>query len=493
MRSLRRWVPGVAAAVVLTVASGMAGAQNELLRDPVEFPDVKRGNNNIDYDSIDYAVRRGWFDGHSDGRFDPLGRLTSVHLVRVIERAFPGGMTRGEFAALLAGGEWDAELTPGRRQDNPIPMGQFWRVGDWDIRVTGAWPQNGWDELESSYHHHRRPPDGGRQYTLVKVEVVYRGTGSTGSFDLGYKVVSDRKYYEGSPCGGRRGYSDWPGNLPGVADIRPGALVSSDLCWTTDAGDNPHVMQIWKGGRWAWFSLTGRAGEQDGLIRDPVEFLDVESGAIGSVDYAVRRGWFEGKADGRFDPLGPLTSAQLVRVIERAFPDGMTRGEFAALLAGGEWDAGLTPGRNPANPIPMGEVWKVGDWDIRVLERWPPDGRTELAQRGYDDFSWSAWSTDRNQPLTIVEVEVVYRGTGEGTYSLGQKMTSDRNNYEEDCVQPWRNWRDYVGGHLGGAARGIRPDAPVSGLLCRSTAWDDDENVNLMQIWGKGRWAWFEI
>ena len=496
---MRRWIPAAAAAVALTVVSGLAGAQNDLLRDPISFPDVRPGNNNIDYDSIDYAVRRGWFSGHSDGTFDPLGRLTSTHLVRVIDRAFPDGMTRGEFAALLTGGEWAAKLTPGRRPTNPIPIGQAWQVGDWDIRVREAWPQNGWDKFQSSYTGSLRSPPSGRQYTLVQIEVVYRGTQRTGSFDLGYKVVSDRKEYEGSSCRG------WSGNLRSDAtDIRPGAPVSSELCWSTDHGDNPNVMQIWKGSeRWAWFSLTGRAGGND-LLQDPVEFLDIESGNSGNIDYAVRRGWFEGKADGRFDPLGRLTSAQLVRVIDRAFPDGMRRGEFAALLTGGEWAAKLTPGQRSTNPIPFGQTWRVGDWDIRFLELWPQDGYTELQNRNYGLGGWGGqWQNVKD--LTIVDVEAVYRGTRAATGSffdnLRYKITSDQRSYTSGCVgystrdrdSEWTHSERYrrVQGPLVNVATNIKPGAPVHGLLCRIT--DPGDTPNLMQIWDGTKWAWFEL
>ena len=263
---MRRWIPAAAAAVALTVVSGLAGAQNDLLRDPISFPDVRPGNNNIDYDSIDYAVRRGWFSGHSDGTFDPLGRLTPTHLVRVINRAFPDGMTRGEFAALLTGGEWAAKLTPGQRPANPIPIGQAWQVGDWDIRFLELWPPNGHAELpnrgyDSAYWEHR--PGTGRELTIVEVEVVYRETQPRGTWDLGYKIDSDRSSYNDS-CyvhfdlrGSNRDHTSMDGHIVRVArDIKPGAPIRGLLCRITDSGDNPNLMQIWVAdGKWAWFEL----------------------------------------------------------------------------------------------------------------------------------------------------------------------------------------------------------------------------------------------
>ena len=505
---MRRWIPAAAAAVALTVVSGLAGAQNNLLRDPISFPDVRPGNNNIDYDSIDYAVRRGWFSGHSDGTFDPLGRLTTAHLVRVIDRAFPDGMTRGEFAALLTGGEWAAKLTPGRRPTNPIPIGQAWQVGDWDIRVLEAWPSNGYQELRNRGYNRTNwsAPDSGEDLAIVEVEVVYRGTQQEGSYtNWGYEMTSDRKNYNGGCVRRNRGASETDGHLGRTArDIRPGVPVRGLLCREIDYLDTPNLMKIPSGERWAWFSLTGRAGGND-LLRDPVEFLDIESGNSGNIDYAVRRGWFEGKADGRFDPLGRLTSAQLVRVIDRAFPDGMRRGEFAALLTGGEWAAELTPGRRPTNPIPFGQTWRVGDWDIRFLELWPQDGYTELQNRNYGlgDYGDGRWQNVKD--LTIVDVEAVYRGTrtATGTFfdNLRYKITSDQKHYTSGCVgsssyrnSEWTHSGHYrnVQGPLANVATNIKPGAPVHGLLCRIT--DPGDTPNLMQIWvDDGKWAWFEL
>lgn len=271
---MRRWVT-IGSAVALIVVSGLAWAQNDLLREPVEFSDVEPSNTNIAYGDIDYVVRRGWFSGKEDGTFDPMGRVTSAQMARVIDRAFPDGITRNKLAALLTGGEWAAELTPGRTPNNPIPMGQVWKVGDWDIRVLETWPQEGYDELnrrspESPTGRWPRPPQG-NQYTLVDVEVVYRGTQSTGSFFdiLRYFVATDEKFWA-SDClhlfnkrhdnGRIETYFDLgEGYLHLVAsDIQPGVPVRGWLCRVTDEGENPNVMQIVDAspeGRWAWFSI----------------------------------------------------------------------------------------------------------------------------------------------------------------------------------------------------------------------------------------------
>ena len=46
-------------------------------------------------------------------------------------------------------------------------------------------------------------------------------------------------------------------------------------------------------------------------------------------------GWFGGYPDGSFKPERRITVQQMARVLGRAFPDGMTRSEFASFMVGG--------------------------------------------------------------------------------------------------------------------------------------------------------------
>lgn len=61
------------------------------------------------------------------------------------------------------------------------------------------------------------------------------------------------------------------------------------------------------------------------------------------IAFVAEQGWFIGKADGRFDPDGNITPAQMATVMERAFPDGMTRAQFASFLRGGDHRARRPP------------------------------------------------------------------------------------------------------------------------------------------------------
>lgn len=51
------------------------------------------------------AAEEGWFRGYDDGRFRPNEKVKERHWVSVLNRAFPDGITRSQFAALLVGGK----------------------------------------------------------------------------------------------------------------------------------------------------------------------------------------------------------------------------------------------------------------------------------------------------------------------------------------------------------------------------------------------------
>ena len=54
---------------------------------------------------IQYVANQEWFEGYPDGRFDPEGRITPTQMLAVLNRAFPDGMNRGQFASFLRAGE----------------------------------------------------------------------------------------------------------------------------------------------------------------------------------------------------------------------------------------------------------------------------------------------------------------------------------------------------------------------------------------------------
>ncbi len=62
------------------------------------------GTAHPNYDDIQFAVDKGWFQGYDDGTFRPDRVVSDAHLARVMRRAFPQGATRAELATFLRGG-----------------------------------------------------------------------------------------------------------------------------------------------------------------------------------------------------------------------------------------------------------------------------------------------------------------------------------------------------------------------------------------------------
>lgn len=67
--------------------------------------------------------------------------------------------------------------------------------------------------------------------------------------------------------------------------------------------------------------------------------------------------WFGGYPDGSFKPDRTINAKQMAAVIGRAFPDGMTRAEFASFLRGGADRVAATP-TTTAPPSPAADLWE---------------------------------------------------------------------------------------------------------------------------------------
>lgn len=67
----------------------------------------------------------------------------------------------------------------------------------------------------------------------------------------------------------------------------------------------------------------------------PADGHEGHEDADASVGYAAARGWFRGYPDGTFRPHRIITSRQVAAVIDRAFPQGISRAEMAAFLLHG--------------------------------------------------------------------------------------------------------------------------------------------------------------
>lgn len=134
--------------------------------------------------------------------------------------------------------------------------------------------------------------------------------------------------------------------------------------------------------------------------------------------FVAEQGWFIGKADGRFDPNGNITPAQMATVMERAFPDGMTRAQFASFLRGGDHRARRPP-QPPTSAIAavlerlccqeeMETSYNPDDWpDYRRYQERDGDSYAIFWLESWPGCKWAYYST--TQPAQCGgEVETFY-------------------------------------------------------------------------------------
>lgn len=93
----RRWKRTAAAVLSAALLGGATAAAL------TSFDDVPDAHPHAD--GVRNAVDRGWFQGYPDGSFKPDKDINLEQLARVLLRAFPDGLTRGEAATFLTGGE----------------------------------------------------------------------------------------------------------------------------------------------------------------------------------------------------------------------------------------------------------------------------------------------------------------------------------------------------------------------------------------------------
>ena len=92
------------------------------------FPDVPADHPR--HDDIEFVVEQGWFVGRVNGSFSPGARITPSQIATVIERAFPEGMTRAEFASFLRGGNWRVgDGAPEPTTTTSVPVNFWSRTG----------------------------------------------------------------------------------------------------------------------------------------------------------------------------------------------------------------------------------------------------------------------------------------------------------------------------------------------------------------------------
>lgn len=86
----------------------------------------------------------------------------------------------------------------------------------------------------------------------------------------------------------------------------------------------------------AGFALAVGAAGAALAAHGPFDDVPDDHSHAADIDVAVTRGWFTGYGDGTFKPDRNITPGQIAKVIERAYPDGLTRGETATLLRAGD-------------------------------------------------------------------------------------------------------------------------------------------------------------
>jgi len=103
----------------------------------------------------------------------------------------------------------------GTSLDNPIPVGDAARVGEWTVRVVGYTPNA--TEAVQRENQFNEKPKAGEQYVLVTLRTTFEGTGSADPWaDQTWSVVStDGTLYEEAA-------QVWPDDLNNVGKVPSG-------------------------------------------------------------------------------------------------------------------------------------------------------------------------------------------------------------------------------------------------------------------------------
>lgn len=118
-------------------------------------------------------------------------------------------------------------------RENPVPMGQTARVGDFEVTVTSATPYA--NDIIGSQAVYLEPLTPGYQYFLVTVSTTYVGA-ATGnpSFELDYQAVG----------ASNSSYSAWQNScgmltndIFNVTELFPGGTAEYSVCWQVESSD----------------------------------------------------------------------------------------------------------------------------------------------------------------------------------------------------------------------------------------------------------------
>lgn len=111
---------------------------------------------------------------------------------------------------------------------NPVPAGTVVRIGDWQVKL-GATNTNA-NEIVAAENQFNEPPAEGRQFVMVPVDLVYKGTES------GFPNVNLLIQFLGAG-GNTFGAADTaaycgviPNDLSNAGEMFPGAAASGNVC-----------------------------------------------------------------------------------------------------------------------------------------------------------------------------------------------------------------------------------------------------------------------
>ena len=132
-----------------------------------------------------------------------------------------------------AGASLDGGVVTSSTRDNPVPLGQTARVGDFEVTVISATPYA--NDIIGSRAVYVEPLTPGHQYFVVTVSVTYVGAAvGNPSFELDYQAVgASNSSYSAltSSCG------FLTNDFLNATEQFPGGTAEFDVCWQVESSD----------------------------------------------------------------------------------------------------------------------------------------------------------------------------------------------------------------------------------------------------------------
>ncbi|HEV2527037.1 MAG TPA: hypothetical protein VGT61_01085 [Thermomicrobiales bacterium] len=301
-----------------------------------------------------------------------MGRMLRIAASAVLLLTMVLGVVWGGAQSAHAGTDPD-----GTSRETAIAPGTTGEVSDYEVTVLDVTPFA--DDLIAAENQFNDPAGDGFQFYLVRVEVTYTGneSGNPG-FDLSFQAV-------GAGNTGYTTFEDSCGVTPDdeytAGELFEGGTVEYNVCWRVAEDDVEslvmYVEELFSfDAEPVWFSLGN-----DPVVTDP--------GDAGDATPA-------GDAGGGDDELS---------------------------------DAGA--GRD--NPVPVGEVAAIGDYQLSVVSVTPLADDLIAAENQFND------SPGAGNQFFIARVAVTYTGTETGNpgFDLNVQAVGDRNvgytTFEDSC------------------------------------------------------------